>query len=131
LLLAERLRRVGLPVREYPFTAQSRTALFDALLQLIRQRRLRSFPHAGLREELAGLRWVEKSGVLRPDHPASGHDDLVVATTLAAMQAAGTEHGTLTEEEFARGIITGPSHEEAASDWVRQHSLSTDPWWSD
>jgi hypothetical protein len=87
LLLAERLRRSGLNVREFPFSAQSRTALFDTLLQLIRQRRLRSFAHPILREELAGLRWVEKAGVLRPDHPATGHDDAVVAVGLAAMQA--------------------------------------------
>jgi phage terminase large subunit-like protein len=87
LLLAERLRRAGLNVHEFPFSAQSRTVLFDTLLQLIRQRRLRSFPHQGLREELAGLRWVEKAGVLRPDHPATGHDDAVVAVGLAATQA--------------------------------------------
>lgn len=87
LLMAERLRGRGLRVREYAFTSPSRAALFDTLLQLIRQGRLKSRPHAVLREELAGLRWVEKGGVLRPDHPASGHDDAAVAVALAAHAA--------------------------------------------
>jgi len=30
------------------------------------------------------LRWVEKAGVLRPDHPATGHDDIAVAVALAS-----------------------------------------------
>ena len=87
LLMAERLRRRGLRVKEYSFTSSSRAALFETLLQLIRQGRLKSRPHAVLREELAGLRWVEKGGVLRPDHPASGHDDAAVAVGLAALAA--------------------------------------------
>lgn len=77
-------------MREYPCTTQSRTRLFDTLLTLIRERRLRSFPHPVLREELTGLRWTEKGGVLRPDHPASGHDDAVVAVALAAHAALET-----------------------------------------
>lgn len=92
LLLADRLKDRGLRVREYPFTSASRAALFDTLLQLIRQRRLRSFPHPTLREELTGLRWIEKAGVLRPDHPATGHDDAAVAVALAA-QAVVAQDG--------------------------------------
>ncbi|HEV8340168.1 MAG TPA: hypothetical protein VGR25_11015 [bacterium] len=57
------------------------------LLQLIRDRRLTAFEHPVLREELAGLRWTERGGVLRPDHPASGHDDAVVAVALACRAA--------------------------------------------
>ena len=87
LLMAERLRGRGLRVREYSFTSSSRAALFDTLLQLIRQGRLKSRPNKVLREELAGLRWIERGGVLRPDHAASGHDDAAVAVGLAALAA--------------------------------------------
>lgn len=110
LLLADRLRAKGLGVKEYAFTSSSRAALFETLLQLIRQRRLRSFPHSVLREELAGLRWTEKAGVLRPDHPATGHDDAVVSVALAAQTIVATEGvqplGTVTVE------IIGPGYDD-------------------
>ncbi len=95
LLMADRLRKRGFLVKEYPFTTSSRAALFDTILQLIRQGRLRAFPHPVLREELVGLRWVEKGGMLRPDHSAAGHDDAVVAVALAAraMQEVPPEPG--------------------------------------
>ena len=97
LLMADRLRRRGFQVKEHSFTPSSRAALFETVLHLLRQRRVRLFPHPVLREELTGLRWTVKGGVLRPDHPASGHDDAVVAFALAAraLQEPAPEPGTV------------------------------------
>ncbi|KKK49767.1 hypothetical protein LCGC14_3131730, partial [marine sediment metagenome] len=87
LLMGERLRGTGLTVFDYTFTSVSRASLFDTLLQLIRQERLHSYDHPLFREELSGMRWVEKNGILRPDHRTSKHDDTVVAVALASTRA--------------------------------------------
>jgi hypothetical protein len=84
LLMAERLRARGVQTWVQQFTQQSRTKLYDTLLLLIREKRLRSFEHQLFREELLGLRWVDKGGSLRPDHPVGGHDDIAIAVGLAA-----------------------------------------------
>jgi hypothetical protein len=84
LLMAERLRARGVQTWVQQFTQQSRTKLYDTLLLLIREKRLRSFEHELFREELLGLRWVDKGGSLRPDHPVDGHDDIAIAVGLAA-----------------------------------------------
>lgn len=104
ILLGQRLKQQGITVEEYPFTQASRDRLFGILLQFIRNRKLKSYPHEALRQELAGLRWVEKAGVLRPDHAASGHDDLAVAVALALVRlsessstVAAVDPGTLAE----------------------------------
>lgn len=117
LLMAERLRGRGLCVKEYAFTSPSRAALFDTLLQLIRQGRLKSRPHDVLREELAGLRWVERGGVLRPDHPVSGHDDAAVAVALASHAAVA----------LRRRSIVGYGGDFWASDGEEPERVSGDP----
>jgi phage terminase large subunit-like protein len=90
LLMSERLNKHGLRVHEFPFTSTSRQRLFENLLQMIRQGTLKSFNHPLLREELSGLRWVDKGGRLRPDHPDNAHDDTVIAVALAASRAVAS-----------------------------------------
>ena len=90
----------------------------DGLLQVIRQRRLQSFPHPVLREELAGLRWTARAGILRPDHSASGHDDAVMAVALAVqavVHAGPAFEGPLAEATFGRVTNQTPSPFASAS----------------
>lgn len=99
LLLSDRLLAKGVPISEYRFTMPSRAALMNTLLQAVRQQRLRLFPHPVLREELGGLSWVARNGVLRPDHRVGAHDDAVMSAALAvqaiiAAQAAALPAGT-------------------------------------
>jgi phage terminase large subunit-like protein len=91
LHLAERLRHGGLAVEEHAFTQASRMRLYDDFLQLVRQRRLTSVENQVLRTELEGLRWVERTGLLRVDHQAGQHDDTVVALALACHAALSLE----------------------------------------
>ena len=90
LLMSERLDKHGLRVHEFSFTSTSRQQLFENLLMMIRQGTIKSFDHPLLREELSGLRWIDKGGVLRPDHSGNSHDDTVVAVALAAIRAVAS-----------------------------------------
>ncbi len=85
-LLAQRLRRKGVAVVEFTFSAESRRRVFGGLLDLIRGGRLRSRPHEALRRELLGLEVTEGASGWRVDHRSGGHDDHAVAVALAAHQ---------------------------------------------
>ncbi|KKL53730.1 hypothetical protein LCGC14_2272530 [marine sediment metagenome] len=104
LLMSERLSKHGLRVHEFSFTSQSRQQLFENLLQMIRQGTLRSFDHPLLREELSGLRWIDKGGVLRPDHTGNLHDDTVIAVALAAIRAVAS---TIKPKHLVKARLVG------------------------
>lgn len=84
VLMGQRLARRGVRVTEFDFTGASRRRLFGMLLQLVRDRHLRAYPHDELRRELLGLEVQETSSGWRVDHRARAHDDHVVALGLAA-----------------------------------------------
>lgn len=80
-----RLRRRGLRVVEFTFTAASNSARTLTLLRLVRERRLAIPDHADLVDELVNLRVRETSpGVYRHDHDPSRHDDIATAVSLGA-----------------------------------------------
>ena len=97
VLLGQRLGARGVDVREFAFTGEGRRKLFGTLLDVIRRRRLRSHPHAELKQELLSLEVRESLSGYRIDHKSSGHDDATVAVGLA---------------------LQGLPHEESSGDYV-------------
>lgn len=91
VLMAQRLRAKNIKVVEYTFSGEGRRKLFGALLDLVRNRRLRSRHHEELRRELLGLEVEETAAGWRVDHKPGRHDDHVVAVGLAVAQPPGPE----------------------------------------
>jgi len=91
--MLQRLAASGVRTRDVSFTQQYRDRIFSNLLQLVREKRLRCFPHETLKEELLQLSFTEKGGALRVDHRPGGHDDHAAALAMAALAAveAGAE----------------------------------------
>jgi phage terminase large subunit-like protein len=82
--LAERLRRRGVRMREYTFSAASVGKLASTLFQVLREHALRLPDDEALLDELRNVRLRETSpGVLRLDHDSGRHDDRAVALALA------------------------------------------------
>lgn len=82
--LTERLRRGGVRMLEYPFSAQSVGKLASVLFQLLRERSIQLPDDEALLDELRNVRLRETSpGVIRMDHDAGGHDDQAIALALA------------------------------------------------
>ncbi len=83
--LVERLRKRGVAMEEYVFSAQSVGRLANTLYQLLRNRAIRLPVDEDLLDELANVRLRETSpGVYRLDHDPSRHDDRAIALALAA-----------------------------------------------
>jgi hypothetical protein len=82
--MAQQLRRAGVPVNDDPFTGRTRREIFGILLMLVRNQCLWSVENADLRRELLGLEVVETPSGWRADHKRTGHDDHVIAVSLAA-----------------------------------------------
>lgn len=83
--LAQRLRRRGIRVEEYAFTAQSVGRIASSLFLLLRDRNLQLPDDPALLDELASVRLRETSpGVMRMDHDSGRHDDRAIALALAA-----------------------------------------------
>jgi hypothetical protein len=83
--LTQRLKRAGITVEEFTFSASSVGKLATVLLQLIRERALALPDDDELLDELRNLRVRETSpGVYRLDHDRDRHDDRGVALALAA-----------------------------------------------
>lgn len=83
--LAQRLKRSGLTVDEFAFSAPSVGRLATVLLQLIRERALALPDDPALLDELRNVRLRESTpGVFRLDHDRNRHDDRAVALALAA-----------------------------------------------
>ncbi len=90
--LVQRLQEGGIRCEDVTFSQQYRARRFSNLLELVRTRRLRCFPHQDLKDELLRLEFREVAGNLRVDHPSGGHDDHAVAVAMAALasvQAGG------------------------------------------
>jgi hypothetical protein len=84
LAAAQRLRVAGVDVREHVFSAQSTSRIALALLNAVRERRLR-LPAGDdeLLGELRAVRLVERSpGQYRLDHASGGHDDRAVVLAM-------------------------------------------------
>jgi hypothetical protein len=100
--LCERLRRRGVRVKEFTFSAQSVGRLASTLYLLLRERALRLPDDAELIDELANVRLRETSpGVMRMDHDAGRHDDRAIALALAA-------HRLVEKGEFRPATISVP-----------------------
>lgn len=81
---AERLRRSGVIVRTFAFTATSVGRLASALFRTLRDRRMSLPDDPYLLAELASVRLVTNSaGTVRLDHLSGQHDDRAVALALA------------------------------------------------
>ena len=91
--MLQRLKGRGVSCEEATFTAAYRGHLFQNLLELVRGRRLRCFPHEALKEELLRLEFREVGGNLRVDHPIGGHDDHAVSVAMAALAAVQGAQG--------------------------------------
>jgi hypothetical protein len=133
MLLGQRLRAAGVEVREYPFTGESRRRLFATLLQLIRDGRLRSFPHEDLRKELLSLEVTETAAGWRVDHRPGRFDDHVVAVALAAQHLASVA------VPVDAPLVVGPTRARVVAQWERRtqreaqrivvRSPLDPPWW--
>ena len=107
--LVQRMRRRGLRIIEYAFTAQSVGRLAQRLYTLLRDRALALPDDAELIEELANVRLRETSpGVFRLDHDADQHDDRAVSLALAALHVPDV-HGGRLRVEVASGRIPSSS----------------------
>jgi hypothetical protein len=84
--LVERLRRRGVNIAEYVFSAQSVSRLANTLYVLLRNRAIRlPADDEELLDELRNVRLRETSpGVFRIDHDAGRHDDRAISLALAA-----------------------------------------------
>ena len=83
-LLAEQLRAAGLRCEEFLFTSSSVGRLASSLMQSLRSRLLELPDDDELRQELLSVRLRESSpNVYRVDTVGSGHDDRVIAVSMA------------------------------------------------
>lgn len=85
--LAQRLRRQGIAVEEWSYSARRYGALTSLLYALLRDGLLDLYDAPGLVDELANIRLTETSvpGVLRVTHDAEHHDDMTTALGMAAL----------------------------------------------
>lgn len=114
--MIQRLRRMGLRVVEFKFTAQSNSARTLTLLRLIREQRLAIPDDELLIDELVNLRVRETSpGVYRHDHDASKHDDAVTAVSLVAHHLVTGRH------RGARFPVPTPDGHRVTAGRLRQH----------
>lgn len=80
----EELRRLDLPVRAFTTTAQSKTALIEALAVALERGDLMLQPQPVLLDELQGYALTPlPGGGFRYSAPLGGHDDTVIALALA------------------------------------------------
>lgn len=94
--MMQSLRRRGLRVIEHTFSASSNSRRALALLQLVRERRLKIPDDPELIDELVNLRLVERApGVYRHDHDVGKHDDRATALGLAALHLLEQRRGVV------------------------------------
>jgi phage terminase large subunit-like protein len=86
LSMMQALKREGLTVREFTFSASSVGKLATTLVQLVGERALALPPDEDLLDELRNVRLRETSvGIVRLDHDRNRHDDRVIALGIAAV----------------------------------------------
>lgn len=94
-LLAEQLRKGGVPAEEFVFSTASVGRLATALGQALRGRLLTLPNDDELREEILNVRMRETApNVLRIDHKSGGHDDRVIACSMATYLLTATAPGS-------------------------------------
>lgn len=102
--LAQNLRRAGLTVDEFNFSAQSVGRLALPLFQAIREGRLHLIDDEELLDELAHVQLVEKApGSYRLDHASGRHDDRAIALALGISQLLS--HAVLDPFQPARHVV--------------------------
>jgi hypothetical protein len=136
-MLVERLRRRGIRIAEFPFSAQSVGRIASTLYLLLRERNLRLPDDPELLDELANVRLRETSpGVLRMDHDSGRHDDRAVALALAChrlVERAGEDspiqvrtfvpQGRLPRRGSARGSLTPTDVMSMGVGQLRRHGV--------
>jgi hypothetical protein len=97
LAAAQRLRAAGVDVREHVFSAASTSRIALALLNAVRERRLRlPAEDDELLQELRAVRLVERTpGQYRLDHASSGHDDRAVVLAMLCFGLASQPSGAV------------------------------------
>jgi hypothetical protein len=84
--LAQRLRRQGVVVEEWSYSAQRYGAIAQVLFTLLRDGLLDLYPDAGLLDELANVRLQQTlPGLVRIEHDPGRHEDRCVALGFAAV----------------------------------------------
>jgi hypothetical protein len=129
----QRLKRAGVRVEEFTFSAASVGRIATTLLQLIRERELALPDDEELLDELRNVHLRESSpGVFRLDHDRGQHDDRAVALALAATalierpeaQPARTI-SALIERRGGRTVMRAPRRSVPIA---RAGGITTDPW---
>jgi hypothetical protein len=89
-LMAQRLTRRGVPMREVTFTGANLNTMASVLLEVFRSRRIDLFPHDRLVADLRRLSIVEKSygHRLEATRDVDGHADTATAFAIALPAAA-------------------------------------------
>lgn len=83
----QRLKRKGIRIEEFTFTATNVTKLSSDLFSLFKNRRISIFDYQLLIQELMTAKIVEKSYGFRIDHESGGYTDHIMALGMAAMHA--------------------------------------------
>jgi phage terminase large subunit-like protein len=87
--MGQNLRRVGVPVQEYPFSSQSVGRLAVTLFRLLRDQLLVLPADEALIDELVNARLRETApGVFRIDHDPDKYDDRIISLALVAHRLA-------------------------------------------
>jgi phage terminase large subunit-like protein len=106
--MAERFKEKRIPTEPFQFGQASKQKLAAALLEAVNTGTLKLYEDEHLRKELLELRLRQApSGAWSWDHPAGGHDDRVVALSLALMGAL--ERRRRPTPDVSPVSITGPS----------------------
>lgn len=82
----QRLKGQGYRVREFNFTSASIQRLSSSLYSIMASRKLRTYHHPLLIEELNALQYVSTSYGFRFDHTRTGHSDTVIALAMAVSE---------------------------------------------
>lgn len=88
-LMAQRLRRAGVPMVGIPFTVGTLQEMASSLLEVFNSGEIELFQHHQLITDLRQLRFVERGNAFRLDSTrnSDGHQDLATAFTLALLAA--------------------------------------------
>jgi phage terminase large subunit-like protein len=118
--LAQRLRRQGVSVEEWSYSAQRYGAVAQTLYTLLRDGLLDIYDDAELLDELANVRLKETlPGLVRVEHDPGRHEDRCVALGFAAVP--------LVEKSFGGGGLHVPDGRVPTVPAIRQPSTPSEP----
>jgi phage terminase large subunit-like protein len=88
-LMAQRLRRAGVPMVGIPFTVATLQEMASCLLETFNSGTIELFAHVQLLADLRALRFIERGNAYRLDaaRTSAGHADLATAFVLALLAA--------------------------------------------